>query len=102
MFAAIGDEVGNGCDFQAVQLGERNQVRHAGHGAVVIHDLADNPGGIETGKPGQINGCFRMSGAHKDTTFARDQGKYMTRRRNVFGASCGVDGDRHGPRPVVG
>ena len=45
MAPAIGDQVGDGADLQAVALGEGDQVVAPRHRAVVIHDLADHAGG---------------------------------------------------------
>ena len=43
--AAVGDQVGDGAEFQIVALAEGHQVGEARHGAVVVHDLADHRGG---------------------------------------------------------
>ena len=47
---AVGDQVGDGPDLQAVQLGEGDEVGQARHRAVVVHDLADDPGGLQSGQ----------------------------------------------------
>ena len=41
----VGDEVVDGADLEAMARGERHQIRQPRHGAVVIHDLADDGGG---------------------------------------------------------
>ncbi|MNE52031.1 hypothetical protein D3C80_1466870 [compost metagenome] len=40
--AAIGDQVGDGADLQAVQLGEGDEIGHPRHLAIVLDDLADH------------------------------------------------------------
>ena len=44
------NEVGDGADFQAMLGGKHQQVGQAGHGAVVIHDLANHGGGRAAGQ----------------------------------------------------
>ena len=80
VFAAIGDEIGDGADLQAVQLRERHEIGHARHRAVVVHDLADHAGRIEPGEPRDIDGGFGVAGAHQRAAVARDQRKDVARR----------------------
>ncbi len=49
----IADEIAHGGDFEAVLFGKGLQIGHPGHGPVVLHDFADDGGGLEEG-PGQI------------------------------------------------
>ena len=49
------DEVRDGADLQAVG-GRSVQVRHARHGAVVVHDLADDAGRVQPGQARQVDG----------------------------------------------
>src|SRR3546814_4765395 len=56
---AVGDQVSDGADLQPVQLGEADQVRQPGHGAVVIHDLADHAGRVQAGQPRDIHRGLR-------------------------------------------
>ena len=58
---AVGDQILDGADLEAVALCEGDEVRHARHGAVVVHDLADDGGRVEPGKARKIDGGFRMS-----------------------------------------
>ena len=50
----VGDQVGDGCDLEAMAGGESDEVGKPRHGPVVIHDLADHAGGIEPGKPREV------------------------------------------------
>ena len=55
---AVMDQVGDGADLQSVLAAEGDEFRQAGHGAVVVHDLADDGGGLV---PGQLGGRSRPS-----------------------------------------
>ena len=48
--AAMLDQVGDGADFQAVPVGELDQVRQARHLAVILEDLADHRRGHQPRK----------------------------------------------------
>ena len=50
----IGNQICNRCDLEVVMSGEGDQVRHARHGAVIIHDLADHASRVKPGEPGKI------------------------------------------------
>ena len=96
----VGDEIGDGGDFHAVTLGERRQVREPGHGAVVVHDLADHARRVEAGEAGDVDRRFRMARADEHTPVARHQGEHVAGGDDIVLALRRVDGDRHGPRPV--
>ena len=49
--------------FRSCSLAKIFQIGHAGHGAVVFHDFADDAGRFQAGDPGQINGPFRLPGS---------------------------------------
>ena len=53
--AAVGDQVGDRDHLQAVALAEGDEVRHPGHRAVVVHDLADHAGRVEAGQPREVD-----------------------------------------------
>src|SRR5437016_11840876 len=48
---------------QLVLLEEADEIRHARHRAVVIHDLADHTGGIESRETVEITCGFRYTAA---------------------------------------
>ena len=112
---------------QAVPAREPVEVRHAGHRAVVVHDLADDAGRIQAGEPGQVHRRFGLACAHQHAAVARPQGRHVAglgevgrpgrridrhpdRRRAVGGRDAGrrdvLRVDRHGegglePRRVL-
>ena len=59
----VGDQIGDGRDLQTVALGKRHQIGPR-HGAIVIHDLANHAGRIESGEPREIDGGFGVAGTH--------------------------------------
>ena len=55
VFQPVADQVGHREHFQVVALAEFHQLRHPCHGAVVIHDLANNGRRIESGQTRNIH-----------------------------------------------
>ena len=98
--AAIGDQVTDRPDFQPVLLGKQHQIIHAGHGAILVHDLADHPGRIETGQTRHIDRRLGMPGPDQNPAVPRNQRKHMARRDDMFRSLAGIDGHRDSPRPV--
>jgi hypothetical protein len=60
-FYAISYEIRNRDDLQRVLFGERLELGHSGHSAVVIHYLADNGRGLKSSNANEIYTCFRLS-----------------------------------------
>ncbi len=77
----VGDQIGDGGDLETVTLGEGDEVGQPRHGAVVVHDLADHAGGIESGKTRKIDGRLGMAGAHQHAAFLGHQWKHVARSR---------------------
>ncbi len=80
VFAAIGDEIGDRADLEAMELREFHEVRHPRHGAVIVHDLADHAGRIKPRQSRDIDGRFGMPRANQRTAMACDERKHMPRR----------------------
>ena len=98
---AVADQVLDGADLEAVPLGEGDEVRHARHGAVVVHDLADDAGRVETGQPRQVDARLRVAGADQHAALARDQREHVAGRDDVVVVLGGVDGGGDGAGAVV-
>ena len=96
----VGNEVLYRADLEAVPLREGDEVRHARHGTVVVHDLADHRCRIEAGHARQINRGFRMTGADQHAALARDEGEHVPGRDDVGGALRRVDGGGDGACPI--
>ena len=89
-------------NFRFVPLAEFVELRDARHGAVVVHDFADDASGLEAGDAGEIDGSFRLASANEDAAVARAQRKNMAGAREVFGARFGIDGGEDGDGAVGG
>ena len=82
---AVANEVGYGDHLEGVQLAELHEIGNAGHGAIFVHDLADDTGGDESGHAGEVDGGFGLAGADEDSTFARAERKDMSGAREIMG-----------------
>ena len=60
LLQAVGNHILDSDDFQVVFLCKCHQLRHTRHGAVVVHNLDEGTGGIETGEFAEVNSCLRM------------------------------------------
>ena len=77
-------------------LAELDEVGNAGHGAVFVHDLADDAGGDEAGHAGEVDGGFGLAGADEDSAFAGAEGKDVAGAGEVVGRGVGADRDLDG------
>ena len=102
MAAAVGDEVGDRADLDAVALGEGDEVGEAGHRPVLVHDLADHAGGVEAGEAGDVDRRLGMAGADQHAAVAGAQREDVAGRGDVLRPRARVDGDGDGAGAVVG
>ncbi len=100
--AAPGDERGDRQDAQAVLVRERDQVRQAGHLAVVAHDLADDGDGLEAGKPRQVDGGLGVAGAAQDAAGDGLQREHVAGADEVARRRLVVGQQLHGAGAVEG
>src|SRR5262245_4059208 len=101
MAQPIADQIFDGADLQAVALGEGDQIGHACHGAVVVHNLADDAGRKQASQAGEIDGGLRVAGAHEHATFARNQRENVPRGNDVLVVLGRVDGGGNGAGTIV-
>ena len=94
---AIVDEVGDRADFQAMLLGERDQVGQSRHRTVVAQDLADHRRRREPGQRGEIAASLGVTGAHEHAAFLRHDRKNMTGLDDVGRLRAGRDSDLDRP-----
>src|SRR5579875_950285 len=92
MLHAIANQIGDGEQFQIVTTTKFDELRNAGHGAVVVHDFANHSGGLEAGDAREVHGGFRLAGANQNAAAARPQRKNVAGAREVFGSGIGVNG----------
>ncbi len=98
--AAMRDQIGDGAEFEIMPLRESHQIRQPGHGAVIVHDLADDAGGDKAGKAGDVHRCLGMAGADQGTAIARHQREDMARGDDIPAVEFRIDGDRYGAGAV--
>ena len=72
-------------------LTEANEVRHACHGPVIIHDLADHSGGLQSCESCQIDGGFGLAASLEYAPVACTEWKDMARTRKVFSTTVGIN-----------
>jgi len=97
---AVADEFGDGKNAQAVLGTERDEVGDAGHFAVVAHDFADHPGGLEAGESREVDGRLGLAGADQDASLAGAEGKDVARTDEIVGGGAGRDGSADGVSTV--
>ena len=97
---AILDEVGDRDHLEGVLPAVRDQVGHAGHRAVLVHDLADDPGRVEAGEAGKIDRRFGLTRSFEHPAGAGPQREDVPGLHEVFRACAGVDGHLDGAGPV--
>ena len=97
---AVADQARDGNHLQPVLLAELGQLRHARHGAVVVHDFADHAAGLEARHARQIDGRLGLARAHQHAALARAQRKHVAGTRQIRRLRVGPHGDPNGVRAV--
>ena len=100
--APMRDQVLDRAELEAVLLAELDEVRHAGHRAVVLHDLADHAGGREPGQPREIDGALGLPRALERPAGAGAQREDVSGLHDVARAHAGIDRDLDRARAVAG
>src|SRR5438105_685508 len=95
---AVANQVRHRQHFDAMFLAKFDELRHAGHGAVFVHDFADDPGRIEPGDARKVHGSFGLAGADEHAAVAGAQRENMAGARKILRLGLWVDGreDRDG------
>ena len=83
-------------------FGKGAQVTESGHGAVSIHDLDEDAGGIQAGKPGEVGGGFGMAGSAEDTAGFGDERADVPGLHEVLGDGAGIRQKIDGASAVSG
>ena len=84
-----------------MQLGEGDKLRQAGHGAIVVHDLADHARREETRHAGDVHGSFRMAGADECAAFLGNQREDVAGSDDVVMILGRINGDGNRPGTVM-
>ena len=85
------DEIRDRDHQQLVAPGELRQLRHARHRAVIVHDFADDAGGVKPGDACEIDRRFRLPGADENSAVPRLERKRVPGPRKIRRARCGID-----------
>ena len=85
-----------------MSLGNLVKLRHPGHGPVVVHDLAQDPGRIEPGQARQVHRPFGLASPLEDTTLVGPERKDMARTGEIGRLGLGVYCRLDGRGPVFG
>src|SRR5580704_10042346 len=67
---AVTNQFSHSQHLEPVLIAELDEVGHAGHGAVVLHDFANDPGGNHSREAGEIDRGFGLSGADEYSALA--------------------------------
>ena len=73
----IGDEIGDRDQLEAVRGGEVGDLLAGHHRAVVIGEFADDADRRQAGEAAEVDGRFRMAGAHQHAAVPGDQREDM-------------------------
>ena len=92
MLHPIVDQIGDGDDLELMLAGKDFQVRHARHGAVVLHDFTDHARRRQPGQTAQVHRSLGLAGANKNAALARENRKHMPGADNILRFGRGVDG----------
>ncbi len=88
--AAVFDELGDGAGFEVVFLLVGAEFADACHGAVVVHDFADDADGREVGEGDEVDGGLGVAGAAEDATGHGLEGEDVAWFYEVNGGGGGV------------
>lgn len=95
--AAVGDEIFDGDDFEAVLLGVRFEAAiEAEHFAVVADDFDADSDGFCVAEVAEIDGCFGVSGSAEDSAFFGAEDKHVSGSHEVTGEGSWVAEDFDG------
>ena len=88
--------------FSAVPLAVGDEVGHAGHRPVLVHDLADDAGRVQAGEPGEVDGRLGLAGAASTPPSRARSGKTWPGLTRSCGVDVRVDCDLDRARAVGG
>ena len=97
----VADEIRDGADLEPVAARKLLQLRPARHAAVIVHDLAQHPGGLQAGEAAQVDRRLGVPGAHQHAAAARTQREDMSGTGEVGGSGGGIRECPDGGRAVA-
>src|SRR5437773_12511561 len=78
----------------------RDEIRDARHRPVLLHDLAHDAGGNQSGKTREVDCGLRLTGTHEHAAVARTQREDVTRLDEIVRRTLRIDRDLDRPRTV--
>ena len=104
LFARLpkGDKIGNRHEFEVVRAREFLDLASGHHRAVVIGEFANDADRRQAGKLAQIDGGFRMSGAHQHPAVLGDQREDMAGPHEVARAHIAIGERAHRIAALLG
>jgi hypothetical protein len=96
----VSDEIADRADLQVMLAREADEIVEAGHGAVLVHDLADHPRGVEASQPRDVDRRFGVAGAHQCAAITRHQREDVAGGNEIIRALGRVDRNGDRARPV--
>ena len=91
--APVGDQVLDRAELEAVLLAELDEVGHARHRAVLLHDLADHAGRRQAREPREVDRALGLARALERAAGARAQREDVAGLHDVARAHAGIDRD---------
>src|SRR6266403_4949727 len=73
-------------------LAELDKVRHASHRAIVVDDLADHSGGLQSGESREVDCRLGLAASFENAARASAKWKNMSRSREVLRMTLWIDG----------
>ena len=95
-FTPEGDQVLDGGDLQPVLLAEGHQLGLARHRTVLVQDLANHPGGLQTGQAGEVYRGLGMAGTPQNAAVLCLKREHMPRLNEVLRRCPRVDEHANG------
>src|SRR3990172_8469867 len=102
MLRAVADEIGDGADLESMPPGELFQFRQARHGAVFIHDLANDARGFHPRQAREIHAGLGVSGARHPAAALRHRREDMPGLYDIARLGVAFDRRLNGARAVGG
>ena len=87
---AVGDEVADGDDFDAVFRSYLLELRHTGHRAIGVQDLDERSSRLESGEAGKVDGGLGVTGATQHSAVLGVQRVDVSRTTEIGGLGLGV------------
>jgi len=97
---AVANEIRDREHLHIVFAAKIDELRHTRHGAVFIHDFADNARRIESGNAGQVDGGFGLTSTNENATVTSAQREHVARPGKILGPGLGVDGGEDGDSAI--